>query len=157
MNESINLCFVDMMHYCSFDGWSKQMHCSFREKNSNLEICRHFQCGEFCQNLDAYPTARTVRVKEHDLPKKVDRGDWPELVVISEHADFKPITPELWGSTIVREMNIEPPMKINFTIFPDLWIKEIGRYLSNDLRRNKAVENHIRSLGFSPQVMVCGS
>jgi hypothetical protein len=29
---------------------------------------------EYCQNLDAYPTARTIRVKVEDLPKKVYRG-----------------------------------------------------------------------------------
>jgi len=74
MNESINLCFVDVMHHCSFDHWDQQKHCYFTEKSRLSNKCQHYQMDEYCQNLDAYPTARTVRVKAEDLPKKVDRG-----------------------------------------------------------------------------------
>lgn len=74
MNESINLCYVDMMHHCSFEHWDQQKHCHFREESRSGTKCQHCQMGEYCQNLDAYPTARTARVKVEDLPKIVDRG-----------------------------------------------------------------------------------
>ena len=74
MNESINLCFVDVMHHCSFGHWDQQKHCYFTEKSRFSNKCQHCQMDEYCQNLDAYPTARTVRVKAEDLPKIVDRG-----------------------------------------------------------------------------------
>jgi hypothetical protein len=74
MNESINLCFVDMMHHCSFGHWDQQKYCYFNEKSRFSNKCQHCQMDEYCQNLDAYPTARTIRVKVEDLPKKVYRG-----------------------------------------------------------------------------------
>lgn len=78
MSDDINLCFVDGMHQCSFSDWKSQRHCKFNEKSRFVTKCTHCHFDQFCQNLEAYPTAKTVRVKEEDLPK-IYRGESEEV------------------------------------------------------------------------------
>lgn len=85
MSEHINLCFVDMIHQCSFDHWDQQKHCQFGDKNSHLNVCTELRMGWICACQDAYPTAKTVRVKEEDLPK-IYRGEgtWGASILPSQ-------------------------------------------------------------------------
>lgn len=85
----INLCFADMMHECSIPGSDKQRHCNFFLKLERGTSCMHCRFDCFCQNQDAYPTAKTVRVKAEDLPDL----SWGE----SDR------TPEIWGSPVISD------------------------------------------------------
>ena len=57
--EGLNLCYLDgLIHKCSADDWENQKSCSFAERSRFFEHCTHFRFGEFCQNVDAYETAK---------------------------------------------------------------------------------------------------
>ena len=71
--SKINLCFLDVMHECSFSKWNQQKHCEFAKPATfDNGRCMHYRFGCFCQNQDAYPTARSAPVKEGDLPEDKD-------------------------------------------------------------------------------------
>lgn len=100
----INLCFVDMMHRCSFEHWDQQQHCQFSEKNRFANTCGDLRSGRWCACQDAYPTAHTTRVKEEDLPK-ITRGVGSEC--LEYHERKVEGVEKIWGDTIAKKIDNE--------------------------------------------------
>lgn len=91
--KDINLCFIEdphSMHECSTRNCDRQPHCSFYEKSRFMNKCTHFQMDWLCQNKMAYPTAKTVRVKDEDLPAiSGGEGLWGESSIEHLHKHTK--------------------------------------------------------------------
>ena len=106
----INLCFVDMMHRCSFAHWDQQQHCQFSEKNRFANTCGDLRSGRWCACQDAYPTAHTTRVKEEDLPKTTrGEGHWVTIPdsFLENHKRKDEGVDKIWGDAIAKKIDNE--------------------------------------------------